>query len=706
MLYIEFLPFLPVEKTFEYSCEFDVAAGDIVRCRFGAFDCLGAVLSVHRQPQTTHNLSSVKESVFSEVLTGKMPDFMHFLARYYGYDYGVFAKLAFPFGIKDCVFQMQEQMVKLVHGAESSSSKSSKWHAIFNTLKNTDGLPASMFTGLSVFKKKDLVEFFHRDIVLENKQVQGILNANLPDLSDAQAAIRDAILEAYQAQVFSVHLIFGKTGSGKTEVYIHLIKQVIAKNPNGQVLLMLPEIGLAKVIAQRLELRFGIKVPVWNSAVADGVRKRQYQEIAAGGYNIVVGTRSALFLPYPKLEMIIVDEEHDFSYKQEEVPVYNARDCAVVYGKMLGVPVVLGSATPSVESMHNAQIGKYNLHKLDSRFNAVMMPKIEIVREKSRSILCNTLKAQIQQYYSEGKQVLVFLNRRGFSPINECKACKSSFRCDSCDSFLTYHKKKGVLICHKCGISYPIYLGCMMCGEELTIVSSGCGVEAVYEEIVELLGTDSGIRIFSSDEQNTERKLEEFISSVQNGDTKIIIGTQIASKGYDFPNLKLVCIVDLILKNDDIDFKADEKLMQLLVQVSGRSGRAGEQGLVMIQSRRNENALQKIMDTEQFYSGEIAARKQSFLPPFSRFIAVIFLGKNERFLAVEAGNIAEQIKKETNATVLGPAPAAIAFIKNIYRYRILIVTSRQNKGLPQKLKAMLSKTKCKTKIDVDAINFY
>lgn len=708
-MYVEFLPFLPFEKTFEYSSEFDVAIGDVVRCRFGAFDTLGIIINTHATPQTKHKLSSIKEVVFKNVFCQKKIDFIKKIAEYYGYDIGLFAKLCFPFNIKECKFETQIEMVKLCDGAKFESSKAQKWKEIFNTLKNTDGIPSSFFTGISQFKNRGLLEFFFKESVFENKQKQKILDAQIPSLSFEQMEIYNKIKENFAK--FAVDLIFGKTGSGKTEIYIHLIKSLIQQKPNAQILLMLPEIGLAKVICQRLESRFGIKIPVWNSAVADGIKKKQYQEIAFGACNIIIGTRSALFLPYKNLQMIIVDEEHDFSYKQEESPIYNARDCSVMHGKMFDIPIILGSATPSLESIYNAEIGKYQMHKLDARFNSVLMPKIEVVYEKSKKILCETAKKTILEYYKSGKQILVFLNRRGFAPMNECKACKQTFRCDSCDSFLTYHKKKGVLMCHKCAASYPIYNGCLMCGNELEVVCSGSGVEAVYEEVLEFLTEScdfkkSEIRIFSSDEQSTEKKLEEFIESVKKEEVKIIIGTQIASKGYDFPNLKLVCVIDLILKNDDIDFKADEKLMQLLVQVAGRSGRSGEQGLVLIQTKRSKDVVKKIMNSEEFYKNEIISRKQNFLPPFSRFIAVIFLGKNEKFVQMESIRIAKEIQEKTGVGVLGPAPAAIAFIRNVFRYRILIIASKKNIGIQRKIQEILRGTKCKTRLDVDVINFY
>jgi len=489
-----------------------------------------------------------------------------------------------------------------------------------------------------------------------------------------------------------------------------MIQKLIADENDAQVVVLLPEIGLVKVISQRIEERFGIKIDVWHSGISDALRKERFVKIQKGACNVIVGTRSALFLPYKNLKLIIVDEEHDGSFKQDETPVYNARDAAVLLAKVQNIPIALFSATPSVESFYNTTTGKYNMFNLHARFNDVSMPEVRVINEKSKKFLSESLKNEIIGYFESGKQILVFINRRGFSPINECMECKTVFKCDACDSLLTYHKKKALLICHKCSFSWQIRMGCQNCScKELKIASSGAGVEAIYEEIIELLGTENKqyIGIFSSDEQNSEKKLSEFIDKISKNDVRVIIGTQIASKGYDFPNLKLVCIVDLILKNDEIDFKAEEKLMQLLVQVSGRGGRKNEKGLVLVQTKRKEDDILRLMALDQtpFYENEINVRKTNFFPPFSRFITITFSAKNEQALIMESSKLTDIIRKKISCTVLGPAPAPISFIRNIFRYRILIICKRGDLDIPKKLNAILKNAKCRAKLDVDAVSF-
>ncbi len=779
MKYIEFLPFLPVKNTFEYKTALDVEKGDIIKCRFGKFDALGIALNIHNTQQTQHKLASVSSIVFKQLIKPQQILLIKKLESYYGYDAGLFGKLFFPFSIKNCVFNTQEEMVKLSSNATVQSSRSQKWQVIFNTLKHGNAIESSTFTGLSYFKSKGLLETFQKSIEFKNYQFTKITESTLPELSNEQTKVFHSILD--DSTSFQTHLIHGKTGSGKTEVYAHLIQKICQQHgKQTQILVMLPEIGLAKVIAQRLEMRLACKIPIWHSSTPENQRKQYFQEIQNGACNIIVGTRSSLFLPFQNLKIIIVDEEHDGSYKQEETPVYHARDAAILYGKTLNIPVILASATPSVESYYNTQNQKYKLHKLNARFANVQMPEIKVVNEKTKGFLSETLRQKILEYYYTGKQILVFINRRGFAPINRCNTCKGVFKCDSCDALLTYHKKKGVLACHKCSFFIPTHSSCTMCGENIQINSTGAGVEAIYEEVLGLiekseprvcqdfydskngdtpecepgaqitkdiiLNTETThntanqapypfrslsasltlsrdlqgcgalprtnikneIAIFSSDEQNTENKLSKFIENVQNGKIKIIIGTQIASKGYDFPNLKLVCIVDLLLKNDEIDFKCDEKLMQLLTQVSGRSGRSGDRGLVLIQSKRKEGELLRLVNEDQniFYNEELKIRKENFFPPFSRFTGITVFGTNEKSTALEASKISEEIRKTIKCNIFGPAPAPIAFIKNTYRYKILLISHRSQLEISSKIRNILNSAKCKAKIDVDAITFY
>ncbi|MDA0617390.1 MAG: primosomal protein N', partial [Proteobacteria bacterium] len=611
MKYIEFLPFLPLQNTFEYKTTLDIEIGDVIRCRFGRFDTLGIVLSVHTTKQTHHELTSVSEIIFKNLLQSKLIELIKALEKYYGYSGGLFAKLFFPFSIKNSQFPYHTEMVKLSEEAKIDSSKSAKWKIIYNTLKNGNSVESSAFTGLTPFKKKNLLHFYFQKNHHKNFQESAIINTILPELSPEQNTVFSEIIK--NTTSFKVHLIHGKTGSGKTEVYAHLVQRVVdvgavseprvcrhisqgeiegmpecepleegetpQKSPpqaqagesgdalhtsklhdgktqacvmdnaktmasheaqhnatvkvgsedisrqnstppqapaldrcspspprsarselsglrapppsfnstSPQILILLPEIGLAKVIAERLAKRFNCIIPIWHSSTPENKRKEYFRLIQDGACNVVVGTRSALFLPFKNLRMIIIDEEHDGSYKQEEAPIYNARDTAVLYGKLLNIPVILGSATPSVESYFNIQNGKYYLHELNARYTNIQMPEIQIINEKSKTFLSPTLQTKIIENYIAGKQTLIFINRRGFAPVNRCKCCNGIFKCEACDSLLTYHKKKSILTCHKCNFTIPLHSTCTMCGEDINIHSSGAGVEAVHEEVVKLV---------------------------------------------------------------------------------------------------------------------------------------------------------------------------------------------------------------------------
>lgn len=720
MKYIRFLPFLPFDKTFEYQTNDDIFVGDIAFCKFGTFYTLGIVMQVNNEKQMNIELANFGNVIFSKALNQIQIDLLTWMSNYYAQAIGILAKMFFPFQAKDIT--SRQKMIRLSSNTNENSSSSPKWKIIFNTLKNGNEIEYSMLQGVAYFVKKGLIEVFYNQTKFQNYQYKKIVNANIAELSESQKNVLNNIFDkSFDSKLpnFGVHLIHGKTGSGKTEVYIHLVQKIcklFGNENNPQILILLPEIGLAKVISQRFENRFDCKISVWHSSTPEGKRKIVFQEINSGACNVIIGTRSALFLPFKNLKCIIIDEEHDSSYKQEENPIYNARDVAIYYAKLLNIPIVLGSATPSVESYFNAQNGKFYKYELLSRFSDVGMPDIKIINEKSKFLLSKTITEAILQNYLENKQTLVFINRRGFSPINKCKSCNGVFRCDSCDAMLIFHKQKGILTCHHCNFEIPKHMPCVMCGEELEIKSTGAGVEAIYEEIIEFFEknlknkTDikKDIAIFSSDEQNTENKLSDFLDKMQNNKIKIVVGTQIAAKGYDFPHLKLVCIIDLILKNDQIDFKSDEKVMQLLTQVSGRSGRANEKGLVLIQSRRKKEFLDKLLSPNQtpFYESELNIRKDNFLPPFSRFVSITIFGKSQQEALLYAENVANIIRNNIKCTILGPAPAPIAFIKNIYRFKILLITEKSNSNIQLQIKNVLKNLKYKIKIDVDSISFF
>ncbi len=502
-------------------------------------------------------------------------------------------------------------------------------------------------------------------------------NAKLPILSSDQLTSLEQIKASSNPSVLK-----GITGSGKTEVYFHHMAEMMAEGK--QVLLMLPEIALGSQIIERFKDRFGFAPAIWNSSITKAKKRNLLRSIILGEVKIIIGTRSALFLPYANLGLIVVDEEHDASYKQDDGVMYNARDMAVMRGHIIGTKVLLASATPSIETLYNVSIGKYNQVNLHSRYGEAILPDVEVIdmrlqKRQKDSWISLPLKTAIADALLKKEQVIIFLNRRGYAPMMLCKACGHKVTCKSCSSWLVMHKAKKRLECHHCGYVSAIKNICAECREEDSLIACGPGVERIAEEVMQLF-PEAKIQLVTKDEMNSEKAIAGVLARVQNHEIDIIIGTQIITKGYHFPKLSLVGVIDADIGLSGGDLKASERSFQLLYQVSGRAGREYARGKVYLQTFAPEGRLIQLLkshDFDKFMEYEISTRKDANMPPFSRMAAILISGSREDKVLQEARQIVRMSPRHDAVRILGPAPASVLKLQNKYRYRILLIADRK-----------------------------
>ncbi len=532
-------------------------------------------------------------------------------------------------------------------------------------------------------------------------------------LNDEQKVVMDEIRKGILSKKFCPFLLHGVTGSGKTEIYIQAIKEVIDIGKKG--IILVPEISLTHQLISRFEKRFGNRIAVLHSALSQKIRYKEWLRIKNGYADVAIGVRSAIFAPFKDIGIIIVDEEHDSSYKQEEGVRYNARDLALIRGKIWNSVVILGSATPSIESFYNAINGKYRYLRLKNRVEGRPLPDVEIVdmKDSSKNILSERLKTAINRDYSNGKQIMLFLNRRGFSPFILCIDCGYVIKCPNCSISLTFHLNKKILLCHYCNFSTVVMSLCPNC-KGIRLKGYGIGIEMVEEEIKKLFPS---INIDRLDRDSISKKgaLNKILTKFERGETNILVGTQMITKGHDYHNVTLVGIISADTSLNIPDFRSSEKTFQLITQFSGRAGRGITPGNVIIQTFNPDHysiLCAKDHDYYRFYKEEIKFRKELNYPPFSRLINFKIIGKNEektKEIAIDVGNIAKMISKRysKDINILGPSPAPIAKIKGKYRWQLL-VKGRNRSSLygfsSDFLDECHKKRSAKIIIDVDPMN--
>jgi primosomal protein N' (replication factor Y) len=537
----------------------------------------------------------------------------------------------------------------------------------------------------------------------------------MPELSDEQRVAADVLRASVAKGGFSATLVDGVTGSGKTEVYFEAVAEIIRQKR--QCLILMPEIALTSQVLDRFSVRFGTRPAEWHSQLSPRNRARTWRAVADNEVQVIVGARSALFLPYADLGLIIVDEEHDTAYKQEDGVHYHARDMAVVRASVAKIPVMLASATPSVESEVNARKGRYARVHLPDRFGGQSMPSVEAIdltREgppRGRFIAPRLAEA-VKIALEKKEQALLFLNRRGYAPLTLCRTCGYRLQCPNCDAWLVDHRFKRRLMCHHCGFSMPPPAECPKCHTADSFVACGPGVERLEQEAAELF-PDSRILVLSSDLVESVERLRQELDDVAEGRFDLIIGTQLVAKGHHFPKLNLVGIVDADLGLGNGDPRAAERSFQLLHQVVGRAGRSEGFGHGYLQTHQPEHPVMRALisgDRDAFYSNEIELRERTHYPPFGR-LASLVITANERHQAEAYGRaLAAAAPREEDVRVLGPAEAPIAVVRGRHRFRLLVKAPRAF-DLSVYLRGWLAaapkrKGNLQLSVDVDPQSFY
>ena len=536
------------------------------------------------------------------------------------------------------------------------------------------------------------------------------------ELSADQADGAEVLRAALRTDAYGTTLLKGVTGSGKTEVYLEAVAECLRMGR--QALVLLPEIALSGEFINRVEARFGFKPAEWHSGVTMTERRRCWKMVGQGAAKLIVGARSALFLPFQNLGLIVVDEEHDTSYKQEDGVLYNARDMAVLRAAINGAQVVLASATPSLESWANVEAGKYTRLVLSSRYGPAVMPKMSAIDMRAEDLpggkwVSPTLRDAIAERMERGEQSLIFLNRRGYAPVTLCRACGNQIGCDQCDARMVEHRFLNRLMCHQCGETKPMPKVCPHCDAEDKLSAVGPGVERMGEEITALF-PDARVAVLSSDLYGSARAMKAHIEQISQGGTDIIIGTQLVAKGHNFPLLTLVGVIDADLGLQGSDLRAAERTFQLMRQVAGRAGRAEKQGEALLQTYQPEHAVIRAIlvgDEEKFWAAEAGERKAAGVPPYGRMAGIILSSPN----ADDVFNLGAEMARrdgplrQIGAQVYGPAPAPIARVRGRHRVRLLVKADKAaplQKALAAWAAQFRLPTNTRLSIDIDPQSFY
>jgi primosomal protein N' (replication factor Y) len=528
----------------------------------------------------------------------------------------------------------------------------------------------------------------------------------LPELSAAQA---QAARELQAATLPSV--LDGVTGSGKTEVYFHAIREALAADPNAQVLVLLPEIALTHQWLLRFEAAFGATPDSWHSGQGEAEKKRLWRGVITGEARVVVGARSALFLPFKKLSLIIVDEEHDAAYKQEEGVLYHARDMAVARGKYESARVILATATPSLETVANVAQGRYQQVHLPNRHAGATLPEVALIDMRSEAtergaFLSEALKVAMRETLARGEQVLLFLNRRGYAPLLLCRSCGYRFQCPDCSAWMVQHQRPAKLQCHHCGHHEPMPAACPSCGATHEhLAACGPGVERIAQEVQGYFPEIAPLML-ASDATPTP---EDFARAIS-GEARILIGTQMVAKGHHFPNLTLVGVVDADLGLNGGDLRVSERSYQLLHQLAGRAGREAKQGRVLLQTYQPEHPVMQALQAhgrDAFMQVETDMRKRGNWPPYGQLAAILLDGPSDSAVQQAARQLAASAPVDSRLRVLGPAPAPLSKLKGQYRFRLLI-KAEKGISLQKTLREWLAGMQFKgvrVKLDINPYDF-
>lgn len=710
---------LPVPEAFDYEVAegLEIARGDQVAVPLGPRLIRGVVAEVRETTGSNRRLKAVDSRLDDPPLPSSVMEFVEWAARWTLSPPGEMAAMALK-GLR-APPPRPERRVRRV-GERTPARATPARTAVLEALgeRPMPGPELARTAGVSSAVIKGLLD----EGVLEAFEIEAVSAFDAPDpdhapsaLNPDQAAAAEAMGAAASAGGFSAILLDGVTGSGKTEAYLEAVATLLRARPSAQVLILLPEIALTQALIARITARFGAAPAEWHSGIAPPRRRQVWEAVAAGRCNIVVGARSALFLPFVDLGLIVIDEEHDGSFKQEDGLVYHGRDLAVARARIEGATVVLASATPSLETLWNARQGRYRWLKLGARHGPAVLPSIDLLdlRENPpdpQTWLSAPLREAMGETLARGEQTLLFLNRRGYAPVVLCRACGHRLTSPDTDSWLVEHRYTGRLICHLTGFSMVRPKLCPACGAEDSLVSVGPGVERVEEEVRQLF-PEARTAVFSSDTTPDARSARALIQAMTDGEIDILVATQAAAKGHNFPNLTLVGVVDADLGLRGGDLRAAERTFQLLTQATGRAGRAERPGRALLQTWTPEHPVLQALaagDRDGFVEAELAEREAASLPPYGRLAALILSSENAAVLEKTANDLAASIPNAERLEVYGPADAPLALVRGRRRKRLLIRADR-DVDLQGFLRAWLARVKIpgavRLTVDVDPYSF-
>ena len=710
---------LPVPEAFDYEVPdgLDLAPGDHVAVPLGPRLVRGIVSQVRETTGSNRRLKAVDHRIDDPPLPPNTLAFVEWAARWTLSPPGEMAAMAVK-GLRNPP-PRPERRVRRVGDrvpARATPARSAVLEALGDRALSAADL--TRVAGVSAGVVKGLVD----EGVLEIIEIAAEAGFEAPDpdhapaeLNADQAAAAEALTRAAAGRAFAPFLLDGVTGSGKTEAYLEAAARLLKADPGAQILILLPEIALTQAVIARIADRFGALPAEWHSGVSGPRRRQVWEAAAAGRCNIVVGARSALFLPFKALRLIVTDEEHDGSFKQEEGLIYHARDLAVARARIESAAIVLASATPSLETLANAKAGRYGWLRLSARHGAAVLPGIGLIDLRQappdpQTWLSAPLRQAMAETLSRGEQILLFLNRRGYAPVVLCRACGHRLTAPDTDSWLVEHRYTGRLVCHLTGFSMPRPKACPACGAADALVAVGPGVERVEEEVRGLF-PDARTAVFSSDTAPDGKSARALIQSMAEGEIDILVATQAAAKGHNFPRLTLVGVVDADLGLRGGDLRAAERTFQLLTQAVGRAGRADRPGRALLQTWTPEHPVLQAGAggvRDALLIPAPAARAAAALPPHGRLAALILSG--EKFDAVEkaAADLAAAIPNAERLEVYGPADAPLALVRGRRRKRLLVRADR-DVDLQGFLRAWLARVKIPSSVrlavDVDPYSF-
>lgn len=673
---------MPVDRPFTYAVPdgVEVEPGSIVQVPLGPRKVIGVVWDGETDQVDAKKLKSISEVFDCPPLSHSMRKFIDWIANYTISPPGLVARMALrapaAFDPEPMIpalrntGQKPERLTEARRRVLEHSSDGMAWSK--SGLAHAAGVTPSVIDGLAKQGVFETIMLPAPPVVAKPDPEYG-----RTDLSDEQISGADDLVEIISDEGFHSILLDGVTGSGKTEVYFEAIAKVLDRGQ--QVLILLPEIALTASFLKRFEDRFGAPPGEWHSDVAPKNRERVWRQVIDGQVRVVAGARSALFLPFENLGLIVVDEEHDPAYKQQDRVFYHARDMAVVRAQLNNIPIILASATPSLETHVNAEQGRYERIVLSKRFSDAALPDLSLVDlrktpPKRGGFISPIIIDAVRKTLEREEQALMFLNRRGYAPLTLCRVCGHRFQCPNCSTWLVEHRFRGQLQCHHCGYHEPVHESCPECGTFDHLVACGPGVERIAEEMDQHF-PDARVIVLSSDMMGGSKRLRLELDAIAKGEADIIIGTQLVAKGHNFPLMTLVGVVDADLGLSNGDPRAAERTYQLLSQVTGRAGRTGRKSSGLIQTYQPEHPVMQALvsgDGDLFYERETIERERANLPPFGRLASIIISAANRPEAEVHGKALRNSAPSGSPFNLLGPADAPLALVRGRHRMRLLI----------------------------------